>query len=185
MQSIDRRLCLGFGLAAGLVGTRQRARAQSPSTSAEQRLRELGLQLPKFTPIPGINNVSFVQTGSLVFMSGLGPRNPDGTLPTGKVGRDVSVEQAYQHARSAGLLVLSALRDGVGNLDKVSRVVKVFGMVNAMPDFTDPPKVINGCSDLFVEVFGPERGRHARTAIGVASLPFGITVEIDSVFEVV
>ena len=178
MHTINRRALLAAGL-AGLAGQHS-ARAQS----AEQRLHDGGIQLPKFTPIPGINNVPFVRTGNLVFVSGLGPRNPDGSLPTGKVGRDVTVDQAYGHARSAGMLVLSALRDGVGSLDAVTRVVKVFGMVNATPDFPDPPKVINGCSDLFIEVFGPERGRHARTAIGVASLPFGITVEIDSVFEV-
>ena len=176
-----------MGLAAGLmglIGRPSRVLAQGSDGSAEQRLRDLHIQLPKFVPIPGINNVPYVRSGHLVFVSGLGPRNSDGTIPKGKVGADVTVEQAYQQARTAGMLVLSVLKDAIGNLDKVTRVVKVFGMVNSAPDFLDPPKVINGCSDLFVQVFGNERGRHARTAIGVASLPFGLTVEIDSVFEV-
>ena len=187
MQSVERRRFLGMALTAGLVGLvgwPSHARAQTPAGSAEQRLRDLNIQLLKFVPIPGINNVPYVRTGNLVFVSGLGPRNPDGSIPKGKVGADVTVDQAYQQARAAGLLVLSVLRDAIGSLDKVTRVVKVFGMVNSAPDFVDPPKVINGCSDLFVQVFGDERGRHARTAIGVASLPFGLTVEIDSVFEV-
>jgi enamine deaminase RidA (YjgF/YER057c/UK114 family) len=187
MRSIERRLVLGSALTVGFIGlpsVQHIALAQASNGSAEQRMRDRGIELSKFVPMPGINNVPYVRTGNLVFVSGLGPRNPDGTIPKGKVGKDVTVEQAYQQARSAGMLVLSVLRDGIVSLDNVTRVVKVFGMVNAAPDFLDPPIVVNGCSDLFVEVFGDERGRHARTAIGVASLPFGLTVEIDSVFEV-
>jgi enamine deaminase RidA (YjgF/YER057c/UK114 family) len=117
------------------------------------------------------------------FLSGVGPLRPDGTFATGKVGATVSIEDAYQQARLTGLILLSALRVTVDSLDSVTRVVKVFGMVNSSPDFTDQPKVINGCSDLFVEVFG-ELGRHACSAVGMASLPFGISVEIEAIFEV-
>jgi enamine deaminase RidA (YjgF/YER057c/UK114 family) len=99
------------------------------------------------------------------------------------VGRDVTLEQANQHARNAGLQLLAALREAAGSLDKVVRFGRVFGMVNAVPDFTDHPKVINGCSDLFVEVFG-DRGRHARCAVGMGSLPFNVTVEIEAVVEI-
>ncbi|MGG5818744.1 RidA family protein [Falsiroseomonas sp. HW251] len=159
------------------------AAAQAPPV-AEQRLRERNIALPRITPVPGINNVFAVRSGNLVFLSGLGPRRFEGGFETGKVGRDVTVEQAYQHARLTGLGLLAVLRDFLGGLDSVTRVVKVFGMVNAVPEFTEHPRVINGCSDLFVEVFGDERGRHARTGVGMASLPFGITVEIEAIFEV-
>jgi enamine deaminase RidA (YjgF/YER057c/UK114 family) len=159
------------------------ALAQAPAAgSAEQRLRERGIELPR-SNAPVANYVPAVRTGNLVYLAGTGPFRPDGTLATGKVGKDVSVEEAYQHARLTGLVLLSALRGAVGSLDAVTRVVKVLGMVNAVPEFTDHPKVINGCSDLFVEVFG-DRGRHARSAVGMASLPFGITVEIEAIFEV-
>jgi enamine deaminase RidA (YjgF/YER057c/UK114 family) len=134
-------------------------------------------------PRPAGNYVHAVQTGNLLFLAGKGPFNPDGSTPTGKVGRDVTVEQAYAHARSVGLTLLAVIRETVGSLDRVRRVVKVLGMVNAVPEFGDQPKVINGCSDLFVEVFG-ERGRHARSAVGMGSLPNGITVEIEAILEV-
>lgn len=187
MRSASRRSLLSVGCAApAALLLRRPASAQQggASPTPEQRLRERGIALPTFTPVPGINNVPFVRAGNLVFLSGLGPRRADGSFATGKVGRDVSVDEAYQHARLAGLFQLSVLRAGLGGLDAVVRVVKVLGMVNATPEFTDHPRVINGCSDLYVEVFGEERGRHARTAVGMASLPFGITVEIESVFEV-
>src|SRR5690606_15774529 len=113
-----------------------------------------------------------------------GPRaGKDGKLPKGKVGREFSVEQGYEHARSVGLDLLAVMRAELGSLDRVKRVVKVLGMVNAVPEFEDQPKVINGCSDLFVEVLG-ERGRHARSAVGVGSLPMGIPVEIECIVEV-
>ncbi|MDP9375542.1 MAG: RidA family protein, partial [Chloroflexota bacterium] len=115
--------------------------------------------------------------------AGKGPRNPDGSTPTGKVGRDVTTAEAYGHARSVGLTLLAVLRETLGDLDRVRRVVKVLGMVNAVPEFGEQPQVINGCSDLFVEVFG-ERGRHARSAVGMGSLPMGITVEIEAIVEV-
>jgi enamine deaminase RidA (YjgF/YER057c/UK114 family) len=148
----------------------------------EARLKELKIELPP-VPRPAGNYVHAVQTGNLLFLAGKGPFNPDGSTPTGKVGRDVTVEQAYAHARSVGLTLLAVIKESVGSLDRVRRVVKVLGMVNAVPEFGDQPKVINGCSDLFVEVFG-ERGRHARSAVGMGSLPNGITVEIEAILEV-
>ncbi len=184
MQRLDRRSILVLGMAASAAALAPGgALAQAPAAgSAEQRLRERGIELPR-SNAPVANYVPAVRTGNLVYLAGTGPFRPDGTLATGKVGKDVSVEEAYQHARLTGLVLLSALRGAVGSLDAVTRVVKVLGMVNAVPEFTDHPKVINGCSDLFVEVFG-DRGRHARSAVGMASLPFGITVEIEAIFEV-
>ncbi len=148
----------------------------------ERRLEELGIELPP-VPQPAGNYVHAVRTGNLLFLAGKGPWNPDGTMPTGKVGRDVSVEEAYQHARSVGLVLLAVLKQELGDLDRVRRIVKVLGMVNAEPDFGQHPEVINGCSDLFVQIFG-ERGRHARSAVGMGSLPRGITVEIEAIVEV-
>jgi len=148
----------------------------------EQRLQELGIELPPL-PGPAGNYVGYVQTGNLLFLSGKGPQRPDGSAPKGKVGGDVSVEEAYQDARSIGILHLATMKDALGDLDRVNRIVKVLGMVNGVPDFGQQPKVINGFSDLMVEVFG-DRGRHARSAVGMGSLPFGITVEIEVIVEV-
>ena len=114
---------------------------------------------------------------------GKGPFNPDGSVPKGKVGRDVATADAYRHARSVGLVLLSVMKETLGSLDHVRRVVKVLGMVNSAPEFSEQPQVINGCSDLFVEVFG-EKGRHARSAVGMGALPGGITVEIEVIVEV-
>lgn len=183
MQEFSRRSAVMLGMAGvpALVPRAARAQAAAPP-SAEQRLRERGIELPR-AGAPVANYVPAVRTGNLVFLAGTGPLRPDGTFATGKVGRDVTPEEAYQHARLTGLVLLSALRAATGSLDAVTRAVKVFGMVNAVPEFTDHPKIINGCSDLFVEIFG-ERGRHARSAVGMGSLPFGISVEIEAVFEV-
>ncbi len=150
--------------------------------SIDARLKELKIELPP-VPKPGGNYVHAVRTGNLLFLAGKGPHNPDGSTPRGKVGKDVPTEEAYKHARSVGLTLIAAMKEALGNLDRVKRVVKVLGMVNAAPEFGDQPKVINGCSDLFVEVFG-ERGRHARSAVGMGSLPGGITVEIEAIVEV-
>ena len=149
--------------------------------SIEARLKELKIELPP-VPKPAGNYVHAVRTGNLLFLAGKGPFNPDGSVPKGKVGRDVPPEEAYKHARSVGLTLLAVMKETLGDLDRVKRVVKVLGMVNAMPEFGDQPKVINGCSDLFVEVFG-EKGRHARSAVGMGSLPGGITVEIEAIVE--
>jgi enamine deaminase RidA (YjgF/YER057c/UK114 family) len=150
--------------------------------SAEQRLKELKLDLGAVSA-PVANYVNAVRTGSLLFLAGKGPRNVDGKRPRGKVGREFTAEQAYQHARSVGLDLLAVMRAELGSLDRVKRVVKVLGMVNAVPEFQDHPRVINGCSDLFVEVLG-ERGKHARSAVGMGSLPMGIPVEIECIVEV-
>jgi enamine deaminase RidA (YjgF/YER057c/UK114 family) len=145
----------------------------------EQRLVELGIELPPVTP-PAASYVSAVRTGNLVFLSGAGPV-ADGRLPKGKVGRDVTAEEAAAHARQVGINLLAVLRAELGTLDSARRVVKLLGMVNAVPEFTDHPTVINGCSDLLVEVFG---SGHARSAVGVGSLPSGMTVEIEAIVEV-
>lgn len=151
--------------------------------SPEKRLKELNLDLGTVSA-PVANYVNAVRTGNLLFLSGKGPRpGRDGTRATGKVGREFTAEQAYEHARSVGLDLLAVMRTELGSLDKVKRVVKVLGMVNAMPEFGDHPKVINGCSDLFVAVLG-ERGKHARSAVGMGSLPMGIPVEIECIVEV-
>ena len=150
--------------------------------SAEQRIKELKIDLGTVSA-PIANYVNAVRTGNLLYLAGKGPRAVDGARPVGKLGRDFTAEQGYQHARTVGLDLLAVMRAELGSLDKVKRVVKVLGMVNAMPEFTDHPKVINGCSDLFVEVFG-ERGKHARSAVGMGSLPMGIPVEIECIVEV-
>jgi len=150
--------------------------------SAEQRLRELKLDLGTVSQ-PVANYVNAVRTGNLLFLAGKGPRPENGKRPSGKVGREYTAEQAYQHARTVGMDLLAVMRAELGSLDKVKRVVKVLGMVNAVPEFGDHPKVINGCSDLFVEVLG-ERGKHARSAVGMGSLPMGIPVEIECIVEV-
>jgi len=150
--------------------------------SAEKRLKQRGIALPAVTP-PVANYVNAVRTGNLLFLSGKGPSAVDGLRPQGKLGREFSVEQGYAFARSVGLALLAVMKAELGSLDRVKRVVKLLGMVNAEPDFGDQPRVINGCSDLFVEVFA-ERGRHARSAVGMGSLPMGIPVEIEAVVEV-
>ncbi len=132
-------------------------------------------------PIGNFRNI--MQVGTLLYVSGQGPIGPDGVLRTGKVGRDVGTEQAYQDARFTGLTILSVLASYLGDLSRVKRVVKLLGFVNSTEDFADHPRVINGCSDLLVEVLG-ERGRHARSAIGVASLPNNITVEVEAIVEI-
>jgi len=149
----------------------------------EQKLKQLGIDLGTVSA-PVASYVNAVRTGNLLFLAGKGPR-PDasGARPKGKVGREYTTEQAYQHARSVGMDLLAVMRAELGSLDRVKRVVKVLGMVNAAPEFTAHPKVINGCSDLFVEVFG-EAGRHARSAVGMGSLPMGIPVEIECIVEV-
>jgi len=150
--------------------------------SAEARLKELGLVLPN-VPKPVANYVPYRLVGGFLYCSGQGPKNIDGNTLTGKVPTEVSLEEAYQHARLTGLGLLAVARDALGSLDRVEAVVKLLGMVNAMPDFGDHPKVINGCSDLFVEVFG-DRGRHARSAVGMGSLPNRMSVEIEAIFAV-
>jgi enamine deaminase RidA (YjgF/YER057c/UK114 family) len=144
----------------------------------EDRLRELGIVLPP-PPKPIANFVPYVQEGNLLFLSGQGPIEPGGVRHTGKVGDTVTIQEAYGHARITGINLLAVLQDAVGSLIKVRRIVKVLGMVNAAPDFSEHPRVINGCSDLLVSVFGDAIGRHARSAAGLNSLPGQITVELE------
>lgn len=148
----------------------------------EDRIEALGLALtPPAKPVA--NYVNAVTTGNLVFMAGKGPRAEDGRLITGKVGTDLSVEEGYAAARRVAIAQLGALRAEIGDLNRVVRIVKVLGMVNAGPDFGEQPAVINGFSDLMVEVFG-ERGKHARAAVGMGSLPRGIACEIEMIVEI-
>jgi enamine deaminase RidA (YjgF/YER057c/UK114 family) len=150
---------------------------------AEARLKELGITLPEPAKPMG-NYVPGVRVGNLLFMSGHGPiRADDRPLPRGKVGRDLTTEEAYKVAREVGVNLLASARNILGSLDRVKRVVKVLGMVNSTDGFGEHPKVINGFSDLMVEVFG-DNGRHARSAVGMADLPVGIPVEIEMILEV-
>jgi len=150
---------------------------------AEKRLQQLGIELPS-PPPPAGNYVPGVLSGNLLFMSGVGPRRDDGSSITGKVGGGMTIEEGYAAARVVGLNMLANIRAVLGSLDRVERVVKVLGMVNSTPDFNDMPKVVNGFSDLFVEVFGPERGRGARSAVGLVALPHQIAVEVEMVLQV-
>lgn len=148
----------------------------------ERRLKELGIELTKATS-PMANYVNAVRVGNLVFLAGKGPGLPGHPLPVGKVGREFTREQGYEFARQTGLSLIAAMKAELGDLDRVKRIVKVLGMVNATSEYGSQPEVINGCSDLFVEVFG-ERGRHARSAVGMGSLPRGIPVEIEVIVEI-
>ena len=151
--------------------------------SAEGRIKELGITLPD-PPKPGGNYVPGVRVGNLLFLSGHGPSRVDGKPSArGKVGRDLSTEDGYKVAREVGVNLLGTARSILGSLDKVKRIVKVLGMVNSAEGFGEQPKVINGFSDLMVEIFG-DQGRHARSAVGMAELPSGIPVEIEMILEV-
>lgn len=149
-------------------------------STPEDRLLELGLTLPEVGPPLG-SYVHAVRSANLLFLAGKGPSVPPD--PHQKVGREVSVEQAYQDVRTTGLTLIAVMKQELGELSRVKRIVKVLGMVNAVPEFGEHPAVINGCSDLFVEVFG-EAGKHARSAVGMGSLPRGISVEIEAIVEV-
>jgi len=155
---------------------------ERPGSNPYERLAALGITLPSAPP-PIANFLTHVQEGKLLFLSGQGPVEQDGTAHTGKVGEAVSVEEAYGHARLTGINLLAVMHAALGDLGRVRRVVKLFGMVNAAPGFGEHPAVINGCSDLFVAVFG-ETGGHARSAIGQGSLPGQITVEIEAIVAI-
>ncbi len=148
----------------------------------EERLNARGLELVA-PPAPLANYVRTVRTGNLVFLSGHGPNRPGGTKWRGKLGLDLGIEEGYAAAQSVMLNLLASLKTEIGELSNVRRVVKLLGLVNSDPDFGDQPKVVNGASDLLVDIFG-EKGRHARSAIGVAALPEGIPVEIEMIVEV-
>lgn len=152
--------------------------------SAEARFKELNLELPP-APKPVAVYKPLVLVDQLAYVSGHGPLKPDKTLITGRVGSDLTLEQGQVAARQVGLAILATLRDQLGSLDKVKRVIKVLGMVNSAPNFLDHPKVINGCSELFAHVWGPENGIGARSAVGMGPLPGNIAVEIEAIFELV
>jgi enamine deaminase RidA (YjgF/YER057c/UK114 family) len=154
----------------------------------EAKLAALGLVLPAPAQVPGVR-LPFTMVriaGTRAYISGHGPQQPDGTLagPFGKVGADLSVEEGYQAARLTTLAILGSLHRALGDLDRVTAWLRIFGMVNAAPGFTQQPAVINGCSDLLLELYGPVTGQHARSAVGMAELPFNIPVEIEAEIEI-
>jgi enamine deaminase RidA (YjgF/YER057c/UK114 family) len=148
----------------------------------EKRLEELGIKLPP-PATPVANYVTTVQTGNLVFTSGHGPGSGEGPIYKGQLGTDITLEQGYQSARQVAICLISTLKHALSDLDRIKRVVKVVGFVNSAPTFTQQPAVVNGASDLFVEVFG-DKGRHARSAVGMSQLPGGIPVEVEMVVEI-
>lgn len=157
-------------------------KAQVSDYDPEAKLKEMGITLPEVSA-PVANYVNGVRTGNLLFMSGKGPKQANGEYISGKVGADLTIEQGYEAAKLVGIQQLAGLKAELGNLNKVKRIVKVLGMVNSAPDFGDQPKVINGFSDLMVEVFG-DKGKHARSAVGMGALPSNIAVEIEIIVEI-
>ena len=152
------------------------------SSLVDKKIEELGIQLQK--PVkPVANYVTTVQTGNLVFTSGHGPIGDDGQLILGQLGTDMDIEGGYQAARAVGIGLLSTLKATLGNLDRIKKIVKLVGFVNSSADFKDQPAVVNEASDLFVEIFG-DKGRHARSAVGMVQLPGGIAVEVEMIVEV-
>lgn len=166
-------LCCALTLTSSLF-------AQKPDV--EKKLTELGIKLPA-PQKPIANYVKAARVGNLVFLAGHGPSNPDGSDITGKVGKELTIEQGYEAAKSTGLNLLSSLKAEIGDLNKVKRIVKVLGMVNCTEGFTEQPKVMNGFSDLMVAVFG-DKGKHARSAVGMYALPKNIAVEIEMIVEI-
>ena len=151
--------------------------------SAESRISELKLVLPQAPKPVGVYK-PMVIVDNLVYVSGHGPLKPDGSLMVGRVGEALDLDAGKAAARQTGLAILATLRAGLGSLDRIKRVIRVLGMVNCASDFKDHPKVINGCSDLFAEVWGPDNGVGARSAVGMGSLPGNIAVEIEAIFEI-
>ena len=172
-----------FCSAALLKGTAPRVVAAQPASGAEARLKALGIELPPAQK-PIAVYVPAVRVGNLLFVSGTGPMKADGTMIRGKVGGDLSLADGYAAARLVGLNTLRTVQNTLGSLDGVVRLVKVLGMVNCVPTFGEQPKVINGFSELMVQIFGEQNGKAARSAVGMGSLPSNIPVEIESIFEV-
>lgn len=170
---------------AGLLGLVMLTLASAPAAAQqtpEDKLASMGITLPE-PGKPVANYVRAVRTGNLVFLAGHISRGSDGTLIAGKLGDDLTIEQGYEAAKLSAIGLLASLKAEIKDLDKVVRIVKVSGFVNSAPDFTDQSRVVNGCSDFLVEVFG-ERAKHARAALGMASLPLGSAVEIEMIVEV-
>ena len=165
-----------------IVSCQQQREQPEASYDPEAKLTELNITLPA-PPQPVANYVNGVRAGNLIFLAGKGPKRADGTELTGKLGQDVTIEEGYEGARLTAINQLAVLKTMLGDLRKVKRIVKVLGMVNSDPSFIEQPKVVNGFSDLMVQVFG-DRGRHARAAVGMATLPRGQAVEIELVVEV-
>ena len=163
-------------------GHSEHEQVEIPKVDFDTKLQELSITLSKPSP-PVANYVNITQAGKILFLAGKGPNLPEGGYVTGKVGQDLTVEQGYEAAKLVGIAQLSVLKDYLGDLNKVKRILKVKGMVNATADFTNHPEVINGYSDLMVEIFG-DRGKHARAAVGMGSLPRNIAVEIEMIVEV-
>ena len=177
-------LLLVLGMAVCFTTCKSEATAQvaeKHSHNPEAILDSMGITLPVIAP-PIANYVNVTQAGKLLFLAGKGPKDASGTYITGKLGKDLTVEEGYEAARKVGIMQIAVLKDHLGDLSKVKRILKVKGMVNATPDFTQHPEVINGFSDCMVEVFG-DAGKHARAAVGMGSLPRNICVEIDMVVE--
>lgn len=168
-----RKLILLLSLITSLA-----AQAQTP----EEKLKAQGIVLPEVMA-PVANYVNVVRTGNLLYLSGKGPVQPDGKYVTGKLGKDMTIEQGYQAAKLTAIMQIAVLKKELGDLSKVKRIVKVLGMVNCTEDFADQPKVINGYSDLMVAIFG-EKGKHARSAVGMYALPFHMPVEVEMIVEV-
>ena len=155
---------------------------QSSAQTPEEKLSQLNIQLPRLSS-PVASYVHVVRSGNLLFLAGKGPQQPGGEYIKGRLGVDLSAEQGYEAAKLTGVIQLAVIKDAVGSLSKVKRIVKVNGFVNSAPNFYDHPKVINGFSDLMIAVFG-EKGKHARTSLGVAALPMNMAVEIEMIVEV-
>lgn len=185
MKSIFYILSLSFGLIIGSCNVPQAEEKTvtiDPNYNPEAKLDSMGIVLPQ-PPTPVANFVNSVQTGNLLFLSGNGPLKANGKFITGKLGADLTIEEGYEAARLTGINQLGVLKSALGDLSRVKRIVRVTGMVNASPDFTQHPSVVNGFSDLMVAVFG-EKGKHTRAAVGMGSLPFNIAVEIDLIVEI-
>jgi len=179
--SILALICVAI-LSCGPQSSKVEDLRESDTWNPELKLEELGIMLPDPSS-PVANYVNAVRSGSLLFLSGKGPSLPDGSYITGKVGQDLEIEEGREAARLVGIAQLAVLKAELGDLNKVKRVVKVLGMVNCGPEFTQQPQVINGFSDLMVEVFG-EKGKHARSAVGMNALPMDIAVEIELIVEI-
>jgi enamine deaminase RidA (YjgF/YER057c/UK114 family) len=183
--------CLAAGAGLGWLLTRPgappllgQAGASAGDETPEQRLLKRGIELPAPRPLRGATLVPAARSGDMLYVSGHTPQPRDGKPVAGKLGKDVSVKEGQEAARAVGLVILAVVRAELGSLDKVVRLVKTLGMVNCTPDFTQQPQVVNGFSDLMVEVFGEKAGKGARSAVGMASLPGGAPVEVECIFQV-
>jgi enamine deaminase RidA (YjgF/YER057c/UK114 family) len=192
-HALDRRRFLGSfalmagGAAGGVLlspGPEGRAQDKPAAHQAEEQLKKLKLELPAVAPSPGSLIVPCVRSGNLLFVSGHIPVGPDGKPVVGRLGKDMDVKQGQEAARNVALRVLSVVRAELGSLDRVVRLVKTLGMVNCTPEFTQTPQVVNGFSEVLIQVFGDAAGKGARSAVGMASLPAGVPVEVEAIFQV-